>query len=284
MVTVVAHPDNLRHGKSAACPQYVAHKMAGTVSVVDMAARRVAAVLETGPETNHPSFAYVNGTTLLSFVTVGALNLTRVYVQGTPSTQPRYLADVRSSGVEPHGIWPSGDGTRLYIVNEHSDTLDVVDTAALRVVQTLGVGQEGQAVIYVSDAVPSGPGTEGLGAQGLTAAPALNKLVPVQSRDGSYCNGEALITVRPLPGVDEFQLIGRNLRPGGKYTASAVCTACGPSSPRLPLVDFVAETAQHESMPGCAGAPQVLSFQKFIGVYDLGSVQVKEQEEGAGAS
>ena len=246
--------------------------MAGTVSVVDLAARRVAAVLATGPETNHPSFAYVNGT-LLGFVTVGAANATRVYAQGAPGAAPTHLADVRSSGVEPHGLWPSGDGTRLYVVNEHSDTLDVIDTSKLSVIQTLLVGQESQAVVYVSDAVPFGAGTEGLGTQGLTGAPARNVLVPVSGREAS--RGEALVTVRPLAGVDELQLIGRRLRPNATYTASAVCAACGGA--RLPLLDFVAD-AEDKSAPGCATAPQVLSFLKFIGVYDLDSVQVAEKQ------
>lgn len=250
--------------------------MAGTVSVVDLAARRVAAVLVSGPETNHPSFAYVNGTTLLGFVTVGALNLTRVYTQGAPSEAPVYLTDVLSSGVEPHGLWPSGDGTRLYVVNEHSDTLDVVDTSSMRVVRTLGVGQESQAVVYVSDAVPYGAGTEGLGRQGLTGQPALNKLVPVRSADAAHAGGSALVTVRPLGGVDQLQLIGRQLRLGASYSASAVCTACGGA--RLPLLDFVAD-APDKMMPGCASAPQVLAFLKFIGVYDLDSLEVTEKPQ-----
>ncbi|KAK5945372.1 hypothetical protein PMZ80_002577 [Knufia obscura] len=40
-----------------------AHKMTGQISVVDVHARRVIANITTGPETNHPNFAVVNGTT-----------------------------------------------------------------------------------------------------------------------------------------------------------------------------------------------------------------------------
>jgi YVTN family beta-propeller protein len=182
---------------------WVAHKMIGKLSVIDLAARAVIAVVDSGLETNHPNFAFVNGTNH-AFVTVGALNLTRVYRQPSADAPPVWVADVPSSGVEPHGLWPSGDNTRMFIVNEHSDTVDAIDTATLRVVQTWNVGQEGQALIYVSGAVPDGDGTQNLGTQGLTGKPALNKLVPVAS--ATHPGGGALVTVRPLPGVDMFQV------------------------------------------------------------------------------
>ncbi len=253
---------------------WVAHKMVGKVSVVDLAARRIVAVVETGPETNHPNFAYVNGSTH-AFVTVAALNLTRVYRQAAASDVPVWVADVRSSGVEPHGLWPSADNGRMYILNEHSDTVDAVDTLSLTVVDTLRVGQEGQALVYVAGAVPPGEdGTQNLGRQGLDARPPLNVQLPVNGTT----NGSVLVTVRALPGTDMFQLIGRNLRPHVTYVASAAVLHGGGA--RVPIVDFNATsmvTGHHaDEEKDCAGAPQVLSFLKFFGAYEPGSIQVAE--------
>ena len=40
------------------------------------------------------------------------------------------------TGIEPHGIWCSPDNIRMYVVNEHSDTVDVIDTSSLEIVKT----------------------------------------------------------------------------------------------------------------------------------------------------
>lgn len=250
---------------------WVAHKMTGQVSVIDLAVRKVISVLATGPETNHPNFAVINGTNH-GFVTVAALNETKVYSQPSPHQPPTYLTSIRASGIEPHGLWPSPDNTRMYVLNEHSDTLDVIDTSTLTVIETLPIGQEGQALIYVANAVPTGSGTANLGRQGLGAQTA-NKLVPVS---GNHTNGSAtaLITVRQEPGLDMFQVIGRNLRTNASYTASAGCYGCGGT--RIPLLSFIAT----KTPTGCGGAPQVLGFFKWFGVYDMNTVEVKEDSAG----
>jgi YVTN family beta-propeller protein len=65
-------------------------------------------------------------------------------------------------GVLPHGIWPSGDGTRVYVGLENADRMTAIDTLTNKVIATSPIGQTPQAVVYVPDAVPSGPGTDGL--------------------------------------------------------------------------------------------------------------------------
>jgi YVTN family beta-propeller protein len=270
---------------------WVAHKMIGKVSVVDLVARRVASVVDTGPETNHPNFAYINGT-LHAFVTVGALNATRVYllVNDNPTAVPVWVADVASSGVQPHGLWPSGDNTFVYVVNEHSDTMDAIDTALLRVTRTWRVGQEGQALVYVSGAVPEGSsasdgggaaGTQPLmlGMQGIKQQAPLNARIAVTALPGAPEGGEALLTVRELSGVDMIQLIGRRLRFNATYTFSAQLTAelaaCPRRArrPRVPLLDF---TPTKQEPEGCATAPQVLAFIKWFGVYDADTARIEE--------
>ena len=242
---------------------WLAHKMVGKVTVIDLQQRKIVTVLDTGAETNHPNFAVVNNVTY-GFVTVAALNETKVYRQDAPSVAPVYVGAIKSSGIEPHGIWPSADNTRMYIVNEHSDSVDVVDTATMKVIHSLHVGQEGQSLIYVVGAVMSGDGTQNLGRQGLDMR-VDNSLIPILD----HGNATALVTVRATSGLDMFQIIGRNLEPNTTYEASASCNNC--HGVRLPLVSF---TGKPNAM-GCATAPQVLSFLKFHGVYDIDSVEVK---------
>jgi YVTN family beta-propeller protein len=52
----------------------------------------------------------------------------------------------------PHGIWPSGDGTRIYVGLENADALAAIDTATNKVVANIPVGQAPQAIAYVPGA------------------------------------------------------------------------------------------------------------------------------------
>ena len=245
---------------------WVAHKMVGMVSVVDLTQRKVVAILNTGPETNHPNFAIVNGTNY-GFITVAALNQTKVYRQSSPSQTPVFVTAVQMSGIEAHGIWPSADNTRMYVVNEHSDTVDVIDTSTLKVIHTMNIGQEGQALVYVAGAVPTNKtGTQNLGRQGLDKQ-VKSRLITVSNEPSST----ALLTVRGLSGLDMFQIIGRQLEINATYSASARPLSC--SGCQIELVDFQATVVNN--VTGCATAPQVLAFFKFFGVYDINSVTVQ---------
>jgi YVTN family beta-propeller protein len=62
----------------------------------------------------------------------------------------------------PHGLWPSGDGTRLYVGLENGDAVMAIDTLANKVTATIPIGQAAQALVYVPNAVPTGEGTENL--------------------------------------------------------------------------------------------------------------------------
>lgn len=160
---------------------WVAHKMVGKISIISTAQRKVISVLDTGVETNHPNFATVDGI-VYGFVTVAAVNLTRVYKQPDPNRAPVFVRDIPASGIEPHGLWPSPDNTHMYVVNEHSDTVDFISLKTWSVAKTVKVGQEGQALVYVANAVPTGNGTQNLGTQGLTESPATNKLVSMMPK------------------------------------------------------------------------------------------------------
>jgi YVTN family beta-propeller protein len=59
------------------------------------------------------------------------------------------------TGKLPHGIWPSGDGTRVYVGLENEDKIAAVDTLANKVIAESPVGQAPQALVYVPDAIPA---------------------------------------------------------------------------------------------------------------------------------
>lgn len=113
-------------------------------------------VLDTGPITNHVNFAH-NAKGNFAYVTVGGLNEVKVF--RTSDFQQVATVPV---GKLPHGVWPSGDGTRIYVGLENGDGLAAIDTATNRVIATVPIGQAPQAIAYVPNAVPDGAGTANL--------------------------------------------------------------------------------------------------------------------------
>src|SRR2546423_1109911 len=134
----------------------------GKVMVFD--ARPPFAVLktiDTGPITNHVNFAR-NAKGTFAYVTVGGLN----EIQAFRTDNFSKIATI-PVGKLPHGIWPSGDGSRVYVGLENEDRLAAIDTLENRVVATIPIGQAAQAVNYVPNAVPDGDGMQGLQPLGL---------------------------------------------------------------------------------------------------------------------
>jgi YVTN family beta-propeller protein len=113
-------------------------------------------ILDTGPITNHVNFVRTTKGQF-AYVTVGGLNQVQVF-----NTSDFSKVATIPVGRLPHGIWPSGDGSRVYVGLENADELISIDTATNAVIATVPIGQAPQALTYVSNAVPSGPGTGGL--------------------------------------------------------------------------------------------------------------------------
>jgi YVTN family beta-propeller protein len=63
-------------------------------------------------------------------------------------------------GKLPHGVWPSGDGSRVYVGLENDDQLTAIDTLTNTVIANVPIGQAAQAIVYVPNAVPERAGTE----------------------------------------------------------------------------------------------------------------------------
>jgi YVTN family beta-propeller protein len=183
-----------------------------TVSVVNTDTHKVAAVLETGPRTNHPNFVTVDGVDY-AYLTVGDLGQTLVYRRSANGDAPTLVKAIKNSGGGPHGLWPSPDNTRMYVALQYSDALDVIDTKTMEVIDTLRVGQSPMAAVYVARSTEGS--TANLGRQGLDMR-IENIRVEVQGAPGA---GNA--QVRALPGVDEVALDVRGLPPNRAFTAYA---------------------------------------------------------------
>lgn len=118
-------------------------------------------VLDTGPITNHVNFTRT-AKGQFAYVTVGGLNEVQVF-----RTSDFVKTATVAVGKLPHGIWPSGDGARVYVGLENADQIAVIDTATNSVVANISVGQAPQALAYVPNAVPDGAGLTGLQPLGL---------------------------------------------------------------------------------------------------------------------
>jgi YVTN family beta-propeller protein len=116
---------------------------------------------ETGPITNHVNFARTSRGTF-AYLTIGGLNQVKVF-RTDDFTQVATIP----VGKLPHGVWPSGDGSRVYVGLENADVVAVIDTTTNTVVANVPVGQAPQALTYVPNAVPDGDGRQGLQALGV---------------------------------------------------------------------------------------------------------------------
>jgi len=104
--------------------------------------------LDTGPITNHVNIVR-NANGMFAYVTIGGANEIQVY-----RTNDFSKVATIPVGKLPHGIWPSGDGTRVYVGLENEDRLVAIDTLTNKVIATSPIGQAGQAVVYVPNAIP----------------------------------------------------------------------------------------------------------------------------------
>lgn len=119
------------------------------------------ALLDTGAITNHVNIVR-NARGQFAYVTIGGLNQVKVFTTGD---RPELIATI-PVGDLPHGIWPSGDGSRVYVGLENANAVTAIDTLSNKVVATIATGQSPQGMVYIPEAVPTGSGTENLAAIG----------------------------------------------------------------------------------------------------------------------
>src|ERR1700692_2878537 len=122
--------------------------------------------IDTGPIPNHVNFAHTAKGTF-AYVTICGLNEVKVFRTDNFSE----VATIPVGNL-PHGVWPSGDGSRIYVRAEDCDAPRAMDTLTNKVIATISIGQAPQAVNYVPNAVPSGDGMQNLRPLGMAGAAA----------------------------------------------------------------------------------------------------------------
>lgn len=186
--------------------------------------------IDTGPITNHVNFAKTPRGTF-AYVTVGGLNMVKVF--GLDDFRQVAAIPV---GHLPHGVWPSGDGTRVYVGLENDDRLVAIDTASNTVVAQSPIGQAPQALVYVSDAVPEGAGLERLEPIGVARQAVTLQLMRVGGdRDRRGAPTSVALFDQGLVQVLEASVTG--LAPSASYVLALADHADG-SGTSKPLATF----------------------------------------------
>ena len=195
----------------------------------------VIATLDTGPITNHVNIVR-NANGQFAYISVGGENVVKVY---TTSDDPKLVATI-PTGELPHGIWPSGDGTRIYVALENGTGINVIDTLANKVVARISGGQSSQALVYVPNAVPSGDGLarivtlaeSGLAAHLLLGPPGAS---PKEAPTTVTLNNQGLI--------DLLQAAVTGLKPKATYQIALVGDQKDPYHDFQPLTTFQTNAA-----------------------------------------
>jgi YVTN family beta-propeller protein len=198
--------------------------------------------LDTGPITNHVNIVR-NANGMFAYVTIGGLNEVKVF-------RTDNFAEVATipTGKLPHGIWPSGDGTRVYVGLENEDKVAAIDTVKNEVIATSPIGQAPQALVYVPDAVPAASGAlnaamtrmpnvpEGLGANnlqplGVAGQSAQLSLAPPGAKKEATAPTSVSLSDQGLVQVLEAAVTG--LEPGKPYVLALASEPAGTGTIQL---------------------------------------------------
>jgi len=195
------------------------HKDVGKVSVLDTKTLTISGVLTTGPISNHVATVDV-AAGKFAYVTVGGEDVVKVYSRAPGFKQ---LATI-PVGANPHGIWPSGDGSRVYVGLENGDSAVAISTASNKVLAKVKVGQAPMALMYVPNATPAGAaGAAGLGQQ-LVEQPAV--VSELKSPTAGPAAGSMVLRSEGLVDLATFGL--RNLPPNQDFDIFLSATAQPP--------------------------------------------------------
>jgi YVTN family beta-propeller protein len=185
------------------------------------------AILETGPITNHVNFAN-NRNGKFAYVTIGGMNQVLVFRRGTT---PELVARIPVGNL-PHGIWQSGDGSRVYVALENDEQAVAIDTLSNKVIASIPIGQTTQALVYVPNAVPAGDGTENLaplGEAGNTAR------IHLEAGGTALPDAQASVAVNSLGLLDLVQIAAAGLAPKTQYRVYLADSDHAPFGKLVPL-------------------------------------------------
>jgi YVTN family beta-propeller protein len=191
----------------------------------------ILSTLDTGPLSNHVALVE-NADGKFAYITVGGENAVKVFRRGE---RPQLIVTI-PTGDLPHGVWGSGDGSRIYVGLENQDAVIAIDTHSNKVIATISAGQQPQALIYVPDAVPQGEGTANLVPLGESGKAAhLTLVAPVK---GDRSAAHATVSVNSLGALDLLQIAVSGLKPGQSYTLWLVTSRTAPFGKKEALVTF----------------------------------------------
>src|ERR1700738_3501486 len=222
----------------------------------------ILATLNTGPITNHVNIVR-NGNGQFAYITVGGENVVKVY---TTTDNPQLIATI-PTGELPHGIWPSGDGTRIYVALENGTGMQVINTLTNQGVATLPGGQAAQALVYVPNAVPTGNG--------------LSNLVPLASYgqsvhlflgtnpDTAAAGATTTVTLNYQGSIDLLEAAVTGLDPTASYTLGLVPNLGAPAQDFQPLATFQTNAAGAQIVESLGPLRQVVA----------GSPQLEDQHD-----
>jgi DNA-binding beta-propeller fold protein YncE len=188
--------------------------------------------LQTGPITNHVNFVN-NKNGKFAYVTIGGANEVKVFHRGAT---PQLVATIPVGNL-PHGIWPSGDGSRVYVALENGEMAVAIDTLSNKVITDIPIGQTTQALVYVPNAVTAGNGTANLMPLGVAGNIARLHL---EAAARSLPNAQASVAVNSLGQLDLVEVAAANLMPRSQYQLNL--TKSGDASGKLePLAVFMTQ-------------------------------------------
>jgi YVTN family beta-propeller protein len=189
--------------------------------------------IDTGPITNHVNFARTAKGTF-AYVTVGGLNEVKVF-----RTDDFSQVTTIPVGNLPHAVWPSGDGSRIYVGLENADALAAIDTATNTVIANVPIGQAPQAIAYVPNAAPNPDDRQNLQPLGVAGQASHLALAPKDAKDGQAPTSVSLFD-QGLIQVLQASVTG--LAPKQKYVLALADRADGGGSLQ-PLAAFMTNPA-----------------------------------------
>jgi YVTN family beta-propeller protein len=213
------------------------------------------ALFETGPITNHVNFVD-NRNGKFAYVTIGGANEVKVFRRGGPT--PQLVATI-PVGSLPHGIWPSGDGSRVYVALENGEMAAVIDTLTNKVIANIPIGQTTQALVYVPNAAPdgNGPNLMPLGEAGNVTR------LHLEAAGTALPKAEASVAINSLGLLDLVQIAAEGLKPRTQYQ---VCLA---ESEHIPFGRLV-PLAVMNTNPDGAGIVQTIGPLKTLAASSSG--------------
>jgi YVTN family beta-propeller protein len=189
--------------------------------------------IDTGPITNHVNFARTPKGTF-AYVTVGGLNVVKVF-----RTDGFAQVATIPVGQLPHAVWPSGDGTRVYVGLENDDALAAIDTATNTVIVNIPIGQAPQAIVYVPNVAPNPDDRQNLQPLGVAGHVAQLALAPKGAPEDKSPTSVSLFD-QGLIQVLQASVTG--LQPKQKYVLALADRMDG-TGPLQPLASFMTNPA-----------------------------------------